>query len=82
MKQTIKKTEKRKRLSLMFAVLTQLLLCVGLFVVGYQYGCMQSAVAHHETSFPAYVAFFYAIPFAVAILPCALLWWHFDRAKS
>ena len=60
-----------KRLSRLFAVLTLLLSHTMCAVVAYNYGYLLHG-AYVGTSAPAYVAFFYAIPFLAVIVIC--LW--------
>ena len=69
-----------KRLSRLFAVLTLLLSHTMCAVVAYNYGYLLHG-AHVGTSAPAYVAFFYAIPFLALIAICLALYVLF-RKKS
>ena len=69
-----------KRLSRLFAVLTLLLSHTMCAVVAYNYGYLLHG-AYVGTSAPAYVAFFYAIPFLALMAICLALFALF-RKKS
>ena len=59
-----------------FAILLSDVMCA---VVGYSYSDLLWAGEYAGTSFPAYVAFFYAIPFLVGIVVCVALAWVFHH---
>ena len=70
-----------KRLSRLFAVLTLLLSHTMCAVVAYNYGYLLHG-AYVGTSAPAYVAFFYAIPFLALMAICLGLSIVFCREKQ
>ena len=70
-----------KKLSHLFAVLTLLLSHTMCAVVAYNYGCLLYGPLI-GTSAPAYVAFFYAIPFLALMIICLGLSIVFCRKKQ
>lgn len=62
-----------KNLSNTFAALAVLLWGVMCAVVAWNYCDMLHCIEHHGCSAPANVAFFFAIPFAIAIVVCVVL---------
>ena len=72
-----------KHLSILFGVLTVLLLCIGSAAVAYNYSYMQFAIIYEGASAPASIAFLVAIPFLPAIAVTAFLTFIFNkRSKS
>ncbi len=59
-----------KKLSCLFGVLALLLSHAMFAVVAYEFGYLTASV---WTSFPAYTAFVYVIPFLIPILICSML---------
>ncbi len=64
---------KAKNVYRLFVALSVLVFGAMCAVVGYEYADIQCAIVHSGTSAPAWVAFVYAIPFAVAILIFAIV---------
>ncbi len=62
-----------KKLSIIFAVLAVILSDVMCAVVAFNYCDMLWGAKYAGYSAPADVAFLYAIPFIIAILPCVVL---------
>lgn len=62
-----------KQLSRLFAALAVLLWGAMCAVVAWNYGTMLHGIEHHGYSAPASIAFFYAIPFVIAIAVCVVL---------
>lgn len=62
-----------KKLSILFAALAVLLWGAMCAVVAWNYSSMLCGIAHCGFSAPASVAFFYAIPFVIAIAVCVVL---------
>ena len=62
-----------KKLSCLFAILAIVLSDIMCFVVAYNYRDMLCGIQHAGYSAPAYLAFLYAIPFAVGIAVCVIL---------
>ena len=71
--------KKYRILTNVFAAVTVVLLCAMCTVVSFSYGSYLCAVAHHATSFPAEVAFLYAIPFLIAIAVTGTLYFVFRK---
>ena len=74
-----------KKMSILFACLAILLSDIMCAVVSSSYTSMLWGIQYEGYSAPAETAFFYAIPFAAAIVLCVLLSVYFkkraDRAK-
>ncbi len=62
-----------KKLSYLFTALAILLSNIMCAVVAFNYCSMLCGIKHMGYSAPAYVAFFYAIPFLVGIIVCVIL---------
>ena len=62
-----------KKLGYLFAIIALLLSHIMCAVVAYNYAYMRCAIEHCGNSAPAYVAFLYAIPFALGIAMCVIL---------
>ncbi len=73
---------KAKGIYRLFVALSVLLFGVMCATVGYFYARMECAIAHGGTSAPAWVAFLYAIPFAVVILICLIVAAVFHRKSK
>lgn len=63
----------KKNLSKLFTVLALLLSHVMCAVVAFHYSYLLHCGRHGGCSAPAYVAFFYAIPYVVGIVVCVVL---------
>ena len=61
-----------KKLSYLFVTLAVLLSNIMCAVVAYNYRGMLCGIKHMGYSAPAYVAFFYAIPFLGGIIVCVI----------
>lgn len=70
-----------KKLGYLFAVIALLLSHIMCAVVAYNYAHMRCAIEHCGNSAPAYVAFLYAIPFALGIAICIILSVYFFRKQ-
>ena len=68
-----------RKLKFLFATLAILLSDAMCFVVAYSYRDMLCGIEHAGYSAPASVAFLSAIPFAIGIIICVLLFFHFRR---
>ncbi len=68
-----------KIISRIFGISAIVLLCAMCSVVSYEFGVLLWAGRHYLTSFPAWVAFLYAIPFAIAIGICFVLHMFFKK---
>ena len=68
-----------RKLKVLFAALAILLSDAMCFVVAYNYRDMLCGIEHEGYSAPASVAFLNAIPFAVGIIICVLLFIYFRR---
>ena len=62
-----------KKLSVLFAALAVLLWGAMCAVVAWNYRSMLCGIEHGGFSAPADIAFFYAIPFVIAIAVCVVL---------
>ena len=62
-----------KKLSRFFNILAFVLTHVCTFVVAYNYRGLICGIEHAGFSAPAYIAFFYAIPFCAGIALCLIL---------
>lgn len=75
--------KRAKIFSIVFVAFAVLLFGAMCGTVAYAYGKMQCAILHDGTSAPVGVAFFYAIPFAVAIAIClALAYVCYQKSKK
>lgn len=63
----------KKNLSKLFTILALLLSHMMCAVVAFNYSYLLYCGKHGVCSAPAYVAFFYAIPFAAGIVVCVVL---------
>lgn len=68
-----------RKLKVLFAALAILLSEAMCFVVAYSYRDMLCGIKHAGYSAPAGVAFLNAIPFAIGIIICVLLFFYFRR---
>ena len=68
-----------RKLKFLFAALAILLSDAMCFVVAYSYRDMLCGIEHAGYSAPASVAFLSAIPFAIGIIICVLLFFFFRR---
>ena len=66
-------------ISRVFGISAIILLCAMCSVVSYEFGVLLMAGRYFMTSFPAWVAFFYAIPFAVSIGICVIFYFYFKK---
>ncbi len=71
-----------KGVYMFFVALSVLLFGAMCAVVGYTYADIQCAIEHGGTSAPAWVAFFYGIPFAIVILICVIIAAVFHRKSK
>ena len=71
-----------KLISRVFSISAIVLLCVMCSTVSYEYGKLLWAGRPLLTSAPAWVAFFNAIPFAVAIAICFVLYVVFKKKSK
>ena len=62
-----------KKLSTVFFILAAVLSDIMCAVVAYYYRDMIFQIEYKGTSAPAYVAFFYGIPFAIGCIVCLIL---------
>lgn len=63
-----------KKAAFVFKLLAIILSYAMCICVSYLYGVNLYAATHHLTSAPAWVAFLFAIPFAILILICAAVY--------
>lgn len=68
-----------KKLSNLMFALALLLSHAMCAVVAYEYRGMLCCIAHALCSAPASVAFVYVVPFAIGIVICVFLGYHFRR---
>ena len=74
--------KRNKVLSVIFGVITVLLLCVMCATVAFNYAQMICAMNHCGASAPPSVAFLIAIPFLVGIAISAVLWAVFHKKSQ
>ena len=71
-----------KNLPKLFTILALLLSHVMCIVVAFHYSYLLHCGRHGGCSAPAYVAFFYAIPFLIGIAVCVILSLFFHRQST
>ena len=71
-----------KIISRIFGISAILLLCTMCSFVAYEYAVLLWASKYFLASAPAWVAFLYAIPFAIAIGICFVLHLYFKKKSS
>ena len=69
-------------ISRVFAISAVVLICAMCSVVSYEFGVMLMLNRYMLTSFPTWVAFYYAIPFAIAICICLALHLYFKKKSK
>ena len=74
--------KRNKVLSVVFAVITVLLLCAMCATVAFSYAEMICAMNHCGASAPPEIAFFLVIPFLVGIAISAVLWTVFHKKSK
>ena len=71
-----------KHFSVLFAILTLLLLCIGSATVAYNYSQMQYAILYEGASAPASISFLCAIPFLLAAAVTLFFTFIFYRKRK
>ena len=70
---------KKQLISRIFGLCAVILSCLACAITAYRYRDLVCAMEHGGASAPPSVALLLAVPYAVAILVCLVLWRHFAK---